>query len=331
VLAERSIGRIKTAHRTREEIAFIGNIHAGSFDNIALNLYLGNSNYLTLIKTSQGRRQLIENPLLCDRRNDRIEEIIQSGFLWVLYYSAYCSIESSVFFELGGFEEACQLWGGEDIDLGYKISLRGSIGFLNDVHGLHVPHPRNIIKNDYTNEGNFRMLYKKHRTWEFEVLSSYRADASLLCMFDRIRNQMRLLNLAPIGVCGDSKEIFFDVVSSQNPEGSITVLEDGSNIVRLESMGLMVDYCDKYFRVAYVSDNVFIYPSFVTARILQESSRISQKTYIVASGDSIRIDWHQIPNLKHYRKLIRTEYASYDLMEYSYTTNGSYIEVSRLY
>ena len=333
VLDEHAIDAFRKAHNERSEVAFIGQIHGGHFDEPALNLYLGDSEYIKMVSTPEGRKKLLNNPLLQDRRKSFLEEKRNYDYLWAIYYSTYCSVERSLFDEVNGFDENCSVWGGEDVDLGYKISRKGKIGYLSEVHGFHIPHPRNVLANDRTNSNNFKMLYRKHHVWEFEILATYRITPMLLQTFGSIKNRMAMLSLKDIPkqqLMRDS--IAINPVSKRYPEGHITLFDKEGNISEMCGLGIQMEFADNSIYTAYINDSVFIYPHAVAARILQEACRISTETFIVQTGESTRLDWSDLPPLKNLKPLNRIEYLSCDIMEYRYTKKSdSMIKVEKLF
>jgi len=62
---------------------------------------------------------------------------------WDLFWSGNCSVRSSDFWAVGGFDESYISWGGEDIELGFRLYRRGLTFRINrDAWAIEWPHER---------------------------------------------------------------------------------------------------------------------------------------------------------------------------------------------
>jgi GT2 family glycosyltransferase len=60
---------------------------------------------------------------------------------WILFWTCNVSAPTERLRSLGGFDEHFRSWGGEDIDLGYRLHLDGLIFLVNrSASSLHYPH-----------------------------------------------------------------------------------------------------------------------------------------------------------------------------------------------
>ena len=93
------------------------------------------------------------------------------------------------------------------------------------------------------------------------------------------------------------------------------------------SLGLVLLFPKHHIKTVYVSDNVFIYPSLLTSRILQEALRVGEQVFIVKSSDTIRIDWINKTSFSTYHSNPRLSYKSDDLMDFSFNPCGEYFQL----
>lgn len=327
VLGNKGLTALRQAHLTRAEEAFVGQKHAINYDELQLNLYANLPNYVDMLRSYEGREQLEQNPLFCDRRKNHFADEEYKKYTWAYYYTGLCSISKSVFDEIGGFDEKFSSWGSEDVDLGFRISRKYAIGFINDLHGFHIPHIRDVIANEKSNVQNIKYMLYKYKTWEFEILDNFYGYGSLP-VFSRIIQRMRLLTVSDPDIKISDREIIIDIISQQHPQGNIFYCENSEYLSSESMLGVTILKSDRYFQTAYVSDHIFIYPVLLTCRILQESLRIAKKVYIFPTSDAVRFPWEEekllLPKVQkqHYR------YEINDLFAYSFKAAGKNVEVT---
>lgn len=327
VLGNKGLDEIRSAYLKRPEEAFIGQKHAVNFDEMQLYLFSRIENYMELLKTYDGREVLANSPLFQDKRQFAFEDEENQSYNWTLYYTGLNTISKKVFEEIGGFDEFFEEWGSEDIDLGYRISQKYSIGFLKKLHGFHIPHHRNVIKNEISNIKNIKYMLKKYRTWEFEVLDNFFGYGSFPT-FHNIIQSMRLLSLSDSKISLNNGEIFVDIISQNHPYGYIFYKENDETQFEKSMLGLSILRDDKSFTVAFVSEHIFIYPILLACRILQEALRVAKKVYIYPTNDAIRLPWRKENVLEprvqrqHYRHEVN------DIFAFNFEKQGAYIEVT---
>lgn len=324
---ENAILNFKMAHNFRIECAFVGQTHATRYSEIPLQLFSGINNYLELITTPNGRKTIYENDIFADNRYSFLTDPYLKDYYWLLYYSGVCSVEKEVFIKAGGFDENFTQWGAEDVDLGYKISKLGKIGFLPDVHSIHIPHKRDILFVETSNYNNLIKLYLKYRTWEWEFLLTFKADTETLKRMLYAKNQMALLKINKIINNNENNAAYINTISQEHPNGLIEYNIDGKTI-EYESIGISLAQLPRCINSIYINDNVFIYPSFIYCKILQEALTISKNVYIVKTEQTIRITEFSKKNHRTDNQL-RIKYNSQDIMEYQYKSiNGTLIKVT---
>ena len=327
VLGNKGLLAIRTAHSLRLEQAFIGQKHAINFDELQLHLFSHIDNYIDLLKTQAGREQLAENLLFQDKRRFSFNNNENNNYNWTLYYTGLCTITKEIFDELNGFDENFTTWGSEDVDLGFRINQKYSIGYLNELHGFHIPHPRNVIKNEISNKNNIKYMLDKYKTWEFEILDSFYGYGSLP-VFNNIIQRMRLVDVSESSMLLNDEELLIDIISKKYPKGNIYYQEKGKKQTVNSMLGVSILKKDKCFRVAYVSDHIFIYPPLLTCRILQEAIRIAENVYIYPTNDSTRFPWEEENMLLPKVQKQHYQYEVNDLFSFLFTPFEEYIKVT---
>jgi glycosyltransferase involved in cell wall biosynthesis len=90
---------------------------------------------------------------------------------WQVFFSLNISVRADDFRAVGGFDEAFNgYWGGEDLELGFKLFRRGCEFHLSfDAWVVDVPHQRNMFELMIQLERQFRVLLDLHREPLFEL------------------------------------------------------------------------------------------------------------------------------------------------------------------
>ena len=64
---------------------------------------------------------------------------------WVMFWTCNASAETAQLRAVGGFDEAFRSWGGEDLDLAYRLYLDGAnFGVNRAASAIHYPHPQSF-------------------------------------------------------------------------------------------------------------------------------------------------------------------------------------------
>ena len=96
------------------------------------------------------------------RYADRIEDLPAP---WILHWTCNVSAPTELLRSIGGFDEQFRSWGGEDIDLGYRLHLAGARFVLNRAaSSIHYPHGANFGDNMNAARDNHRYLTAKFGT-----------------------------------------------------------------------------------------------------------------------------------------------------------------------
>ncbi|GIH09794.1 glycosyl transferase [Rhizocola hellebori] len=84
---------------------------------------------------------------------------------WLMYWTFNASIPTEVLRRAGGFDDAFRAWGGEDVDLGYRLHREGARMFLNrEAMCLHWPHPRDWDELHGDAVANYQYMARKYDT-----------------------------------------------------------------------------------------------------------------------------------------------------------------------
>jgi len=93
---------------------------------------------------------------------------------WVFYWTCNVSAATDRLRAVGGFDEQFRSWGGEDIDLGYRLFLDGA-RFVVDRQAcaVHHPHPKKPGDLNYQARANYRYMAGKYPTPVGQLLKSF--------------------------------------------------------------------------------------------------------------------------------------------------------------
>ncbi len=326
VLIDNALSILRYAHMYRTEEAFIGPKHNIHYDIIHFELFSGIKNYIDLLSTSAGRKQLSEAFFSKDEREDFFNDKSNKKFFWMHYYTGASSVSNNIFIKCGGFDENFTSWGSEDVDLGYRISQYCDIGFLNDFHSFHIPHNRDAFTIETSNMYNTLQMLEKYKTWEFEVLYAFNGNPNIQKSFNNIIQQMRTLSLTHINDTGNNNCLIINSISKEYPDGNIIACKD-SNYEYLTLLGLVLPMPSMSFDITCISENIFIYPPIVVSRIIQEALRVSKNVYIQRTNNDIRIDWNGKLFFPFQSTNHKIAYRSEDTMDYSFENDGDKIKV----
>jgi glycosyltransferase involved in cell wall biosynthesis len=84
---------------------------------------------------------------------------------WLVYWTCNVSARTDQLRAIGGFDEAYRAWGGEDVDLSYRLHRDGARFVLNRAaSSLHHPHPKSYVENMRSAAGNYRYFAAKYGT-----------------------------------------------------------------------------------------------------------------------------------------------------------------------
>ena len=83
---------------------------------------------------------------------------------WVLYWTCNVSASTEQLRRVGMFDEAFRTWGGEDIDLAYRLFQDGAtFALARAATALHLPHPKSYAEREEGAIANYRYMAGKYR------------------------------------------------------------------------------------------------------------------------------------------------------------------------
>ena len=325
IINDNSIRELRKAHTHRCECAFIGPKHYIHLDKIHFELYSGLSNYIEMLNTPYGRKLIMERLDSRDEREDFYNLSDMKDYFWMHYYTGACSVEREIFIKCGGFDETFTTWGSEDVDLGYRISKYGRIGFLSDFHSFHIPHNRDVFSIETTNMHNTLKMLTKYKTWEFEAIYAFNSNPQIIKSFLSVISQMRYLDLPEI-YSDPGADLIINALNKKHPKGIIVEVSKNVNISH-PLLGLAMPFSTKYFKKVCIVDTVFIYPMQIVSRIIQEALRVGNNVYIKRTNCDIRVNWTGKVNFPPMSANHKISYRSDDIMDYCFILQENHINI----
>jgi glycosyltransferase involved in cell wall biosynthesis len=92
---------------------------------------------------------------------------------WTLLWTMNASIRAADFNAVGGFDEGFRSWGGEDVDLGFRLAAHG-VPFVvsREAWAIEWPHERDLAANRASNQRNVGRLFEKAPSLLTELYST---------------------------------------------------------------------------------------------------------------------------------------------------------------
>ncbi|WP_377272186.1 glycosyltransferase [Peterkaempfera sp. SMS 1(5)a] len=108
-----------------------------------------------------------DDPRFRDLRHQELSEV---GFdperlntPWMFFWTLNLSLRTADFRAVGGFDEGFRSWGGEDLELGYRLHRHGTaMALLRDGWAVESPHERDMDANSLSNQRNAALLLERH-------------------------------------------------------------------------------------------------------------------------------------------------------------------------
>ncbi|GAB3007371.1 glycosyltransferase [Saccharothrix stipae] len=84
---------------------------------------------------------------------------------WLMYWTCHASARTEQVRSIGMYDEAFRQWGGEDLDLAYRLHRDGArFGVLREASSIHYPHDKDHGDNAKSALENYRYIAEKYRT-----------------------------------------------------------------------------------------------------------------------------------------------------------------------
>jgi glycosyltransferase involved in cell wall biosynthesis len=91
------------------------------------------------------------------------DEIGDLAAPWVVFWTCHVSAPTASLKAAGLFDEAFQCWGGEDVELAYRLHLEGvRFELSREARSIHLPHPKNAAVNSELAARNYPYFAAKH-------------------------------------------------------------------------------------------------------------------------------------------------------------------------
>lgn len=83
---------------------------------------------------------------------------------WVLFWGGNISVRKCDLVRVGCFDENFIGWGGEDLDLGYRLFMNGvRLTVDKNIRALHLPHRTDVKSNKIRAKSNYAYMKRKYK------------------------------------------------------------------------------------------------------------------------------------------------------------------------
>lgn len=227
-----------------------------------------------------------------DFRNDK------TLLAWNRFYTAFSVIPREAFYNAGCFDESFIGWGGEDIDLGYRLLKHGKLLISRDIRAVHIPHSRNIPQEEQNGRRNMYKMLEKYRNRDMEELISFALTPYITEGINSVLARLQTANDDNIITPISNQAMVYYAASAQNPNGKIVYYDNNGERVE-EYLGVALPFSDSNFETVMTTTAIFDYPEGLATRILQELLRVSKKVEITKVAPRC-IEWGEIENVFKY-------------------------------
>ena len=224
---------------------------------------------LDLDDSSVGAQAILSSPVdvalelaASDRRyeDDRAQDaadILCGDLPWRRFWTTNVSVPTAVLRSVGGFDAAFEGWGGEDIELGYRLERHGArLVWSEEAWALELPQPRDHEANRVTNYRNLRLFLEKHEHVDVELyVGAKELRKPLAEVLDRFRSWQSTAAGAdaawwPVVRADMARGVVeFDAVASPVAPPKLV----GDTVTTLPALGIHTPFDDAQFRLAVVT------------------------------------------------------------------------------
>ena len=109
---------------------------------------------------------------------------------WLMFWTANVSAQTGQLRRVGMFDEAFTRWGGEDLDLGYRLHQDGAKLMVDRrASSIHYPHPKRFADNLAHAVENYRYIARKYDTPITRLLAEDGFDDNFFRLNEIIRER----------------------------------------------------------------------------------------------------------------------------------------------
>ena len=309
-------------------VGAVGNVIKGNNTPEQMSLLTG-KNYMKMFDGEPSLRDFIDLSIIDDRRQQYLTDKIVCNSLWEYFFTAYCAITKQAFIKIGGFDTRFQGWGVEDDEIGFRLNNLGKLEYCQAAYGVHIPHARDLYKCLISNRINLYRFLAKSPCNEIEIHMTFGNSASAQSSLQYIKNTIIENNSYIYEFPSEKGQIYINELTKEYPNGYVKVVGDNGDVQILHLLGLALPYKNKQFECAVLTENIFIYPEFFVALIIQEVLRIAKKVHILKVKDSKRIKWRSehVKGLSRISTSGRIVYSASGLCDFNITERENYYEV----
>jgi glycosyltransferase involved in cell wall biosynthesis len=223
---------------------------------------------------------------------------------WMLFWTGNVSLAAADFWRVGGFDEDFQGWGGEDIELGFRLHRDGvQLKVDADIWAVVAPHDRDTSANDADLETNLTRFLAKHPEpiveigwgvvakglilpWESDYLrlDAWREKVADLNVRDEIAELLQGTipgdRVAVIGCGGDVPDTLDSAVLVDFDEQLLHKAAAGTNHRTCHAVGIRTQLPDQAVDTVVITSRVAGLWDSWSNQILREASRIGQTSTI---------------------------------------------------
>jgi glycosyltransferase involved in cell wall biosynthesis len=181
-------------------------------------------------------------------RDSRHEELAKAGFdlstlrlPWLFFWSMNASVHADDYAAVGGFDERFREWGGEDVELGYRLHRRG-VPLLADTRAwaVETPHERDPDASMASAKRNALMILQSHADPAVEFFwALFTRDGNMWPAEDAYRDLLKWAD----EVTGLDVRPELDRGTADLPAGArVAIFGSGASVPRRGLRGTLVDF-----------------------------------------------------------------------------------------
>ncbi|MDG4792791.1 glycosyltransferase [Micromonospora sp. WMMD1082] len=100
------------------------------------------------------------------------EDLTRIPAPWQIFWTGNVSAQTTQLRAVGGFDEQFRTWGGEDLDLGYRLHLNGATFIFNrQAKAVHIPHEKAFDQSMRAATRNYHYMAEKYGSPVMRILA----------------------------------------------------------------------------------------------------------------------------------------------------------------